>query len=1092
MSGISVGFGFYSGTKVDIKKSFNLTHKQKNIFERSFNSEDNLIVNIEENTIRIPEHYLVTGEEVEYVYDTEIDSPIGIGTTNILGIGTTDKLPSSVYIIKINELDIQVASSASEALSTIPIPLEINSVGIGTAHKFISKQQNTKCLISIDNVIQSPIVSTSITTILDEKIGFFDNQIKVVGISSLFGGDLIKVDDEIMRIVSVGIGSTNTILVDREIMGSGLSTHISGLLVTKVKGNYNIVDNIVYFSEAPYGKVPILNPTGRQDEIDYNGLEIKSSFSGRVFLRSGIPDTEEKTYSYNYIFDDISDQFTGYDDNFILKSNQQNVTGVSTDSNVTLINSVFQLPFDNQKDSLLIDPNYTLEESAGITTISFTGNPNLNDYDINTSSLPRGGIIVSVASTKGLGYQPLVASGGTAIVSTSGTIQSISIGNSGSGYRVGIQTTINVGVQTESNGIPKIEYIGIASILNGNVVGISITNPGIGYTSTNPPIVIFDDPLSYSNIPLIYSNESTIGIGTGARVNVVVGQGSSVISFELVNSGFGYRRGEILTVAIGGSTGIQTNTSILFDEFQITVDGVQNDEFSSWSFGDLQVFDPIDQLFDGKKKSFQLRLNNEPKSILARKGSNIDVQSTLLVFVNDILQVPGESYIFKGGSIITFKEAPKGPVDEIGGTGDTCKILFYRGTAEVDTLDVDILEPIEVGDTLKISSDNINLKQRTRIVEEIKSTDIVGTNLYSKEGISDDDTLTRPVILCRQTEDKFINGKEITKDRILYESLIYPTTNIIKNIDVNSNEIFVENLKTFFDNSSEFNTLKNKILIISQDSIVPASSTAVVSTSGTISSIIIDNGGVGYTKTPSVKISNPTIGIGSLSTATATILNGQVDNIVIVEPGLGYTSTNPPLVLIESPIVKYEVIDKVLYDGDFGMIVGVNTGSVGVASTALIFDFYIPENSFLRDSSVNSVGIATTGISGIQTGYYFVVSNSNIGFGITSLDSNGDVVGIGVSYIDGIYQAASVSLASTEAPGIGVTTVVQVTVSVSGYNGLTGTGFNDFYGEYSWGRVYNLTRSKPNTFESYRNGLSGISSSPVVRRFEPLKYLGYL
>jgi hypothetical protein len=52
-------------------------------------------------------------------------------------------------------------------------------------------------------------------------------------------------------------------------------------------------------------------------------------------------------------------------------------------------------------------------------------------YDVNTASIPRGGIIISVASTEGFGYQPLVSAGGTAIVSGLGTISSISIGNSG-------------------------------------------------------------------------------------------------------------------------------------------------------------------------------------------------------------------------------------------------------------------------------------------------------------------------------------------------------------------------------------------------------------------------------------------------------------------------------------------------------------------------------------------------------------------------------------------------------------------------------------------------------------------------------------
>ena len=44
-------------------------------------------------------------------------------------------------------------------------------------------------------------------------------------------------------------------------------------------------------------------------------------------------------------------------------------------------------------------------------------------------------------------------------------------------------------------------------------------------------------------------------------------------------------------------------------------------------------------------------------------------------------------YEFKGGSFITFKEAPK--------EGDTSKILFYRGTGSVDVTNVDILETVK-------------------------------------------------------------------------------------------------------------------------------------------------------------------------------------------------------------------------------------------------------------------------------------------------------------------------------------------------------------------------------------------------------------
>jgi hypothetical protein len=77
--------------------------------------------------------------------------------------------------------------------------------------------------------------------------------------------------------------------------------------------------------------------------------------------------------------------------------------------------------------------------------------------------LPVGGIIISVGSSQGFGYQPLVSAGGTAIVSGLGTISSISIGNSGSGYRSGAQT-VRVGVATTSLDVISVEFIGTATV----------------------------------------------------------------------------------------------------------------------------------------------------------------------------------------------------------------------------------------------------------------------------------------------------------------------------------------------------------------------------------------------------------------------------------------------------------------------------------------------------------------------------------------------------------------------------------------------------------------------------------------------------
>ena len=319
-----------------------------------------------------------------------------------------------------------------------------------------------------------------------------------------------------------------------------------------------------------------------------------------------------------------------------------------------------------------------------------------------TRSIPVGGYIVSVGSTAGLGYQPLVAAGGTAVVSTAGTITSIAIGRTGSGYRA--NQVVNVGVTTVNTGTPAIEFIGTAAISNGHIVSIAVTNPGSGYVQGSEPIVIFDAPLSYSNIPLVYSDTSA-GLGTEATIDIVVGQGSSIIDFEIKNFGYGYGQGQVLTVATGGASGIPTDTNFTFEEFQITVDRIDSDKFSGWHFGELEVLDKFENEFDGVKRQFTIKRNGSPVTIRAAAGSNIDVKATILVFINDILQVPGEAYTFDGGSVISFAEAPSGPNANGTFTGDKCKVLFYKGSGDVDVTFRDVLETVKDGDMLSIRGD---------------------------------------------------------------------------------------------------------------------------------------------------------------------------------------------------------------------------------------------------------------------------------------------------------------------------------------------------------------------------------------------------
>ena len=73
--------------------------------------------------------------------------------------------------------------------------------------------------------------------------------------------------------------------------------------------------------------------------------------------------------------------------------------------------------------------------------------------------------------------------------SASGTITSIAIGNSGSGYRTGIQTTgtnvnevvVNVAIRTDSTSESNVVSIGTASVSGGHITGVAVTNSQVFY-----------------------------------------------------------------------------------------------------------------------------------------------------------------------------------------------------------------------------------------------------------------------------------------------------------------------------------------------------------------------------------------------------------------------------------------------------------------------------------------------------------------------------------------------------------------------------------------------------------------------------------
>ena len=305
-----------------------------------------------------------------------------------------------------------------------------------------------------------------------------------------------------MKILSVGIGTTNGIKVRRQRLGTSIAGFPTGSLVEKIRGNYNIVENEITFSEAPPGKNPIGSTTNPPDERDFVGITTSSSFQGRVFTRSGIVNGTTETYSTNHLYDDLTSDFNGKNRQYALTVDKAQKTGIATNNALILINGILQAPGSNG--------DFELTTVGSGTTITFTGAASSVARDVNTASIPVGGVIISVASTSGFGYQPLVSAGGTAVVSLAGTINSVSIGNTGSGYRSGIQT-VSVGLQTEGFDQSGITTIGLANVTDGHVTSVDITNPQFFYKPRDIYNVGYSSITGITTITTAFAHNLSVG-----------------------------------------------------------------------------------------------------------------------------------------------------------------------------------------------------------------------------------------------------------------------------------------------------------------------------------------------------------------------------------------------------------------------------------------------------------------------------------------------------------------------------------------------------------------------------------------------------
>lgn len=1008
--------------------SFPLTYNGTSIFNKVFDPSDTSVLNIQTGVFTIPNHFFSTGEELIY---TPKSTFVGIASTAI-GIGVS-VLPSKVYSIKDNNDQFRVAFNRTSALNGVGITF--SNRGGGNAHEFEMVLKNEKSVISVNDIIQYPLLFTNTKHKILVNIDSEIENISLTGISSILPNDLLKIENEYVRVVNIGLstissgaisagGTIPTVEVERGFVGSSSSSHVGLTTASVYRGSYDIVGSQIFFTDSPTGILQS-NSTGLPKE--------KASFNGKVFLR--------KNYLTNKIYDDISDQFTGIGKTFIIKKDGLNTIGIGTSggNGIVVINGIFQSPttLNNSNN------NYSIEENGGQTKIvfsgirdSFTGNQIISDYDINQNQLPRGGLIVSLGSTSGLGYAPLVGAAATAIINGSGSIIGIAVSDFGSGYRSPISIGITDTVSPTSNAIIT------ATVGAGGTLAFNISNPGSGYTK---PILQIPSP-NYENLEVIGVSRIGIGsttiTGTGLKLNIDVGSSSatgigstlfSVNSFKITRPGYGFRIGDVIKpVGLVTARGF----SKPLEEFQLTILDVFNDSFAIWQFGELNYIDSIKTLQNGTRTRFPLFYNEQllsfEKDNSDPDSQSIDFDSLLIIFVNGILQTPKVSYQFDGGTSFTFTEAPK--------EEDDIAVFFYLGTRDEDSEIIDNVTPIlEIGDSVQVYSNNSNLQntvtQDLRSIEFITGSDSIETNLYADQGI--DEVNLKPLYWTKKKRDSIINGDIVSKTRNSLISQIYPTAKIISSLTNSSTELFVDNGKLF--NSDIAVGDKFDCLIVSDvNEPISGKVTAIVSAAGTIQSLNIVSSGFGYTGTSVVvKFASPIVSTGITAAATISVSSGILTTpIVITNPGFGYTTSNPPQVIISLPDPNYDIIKNVTTVTNFnGSVTGIASTS-GIGTTKAI--------RFTLDP---------TKTTGLQVGYPIYIFDTKVGTGATSIvNTNSSIVGIGTTFLDNIYYINAINTIT----GI-ITCNVSSNSSVIGI-GTTGT-INYPVGRFSSSRLSGFTRS---------------------------------
>ena len=367
---------------------------------------------------------------------------------------------------------------------------------------------------------------------------------------------------------------------------------------------------------------------------------------------------------------------------------------------------------------------------------------------------------------------------------------------------------------------------------------------------TKPVFVDVTEPDPYFNRDLEYISGTT-GIGTNAKLDFRINVDGNISEFSLLEEGTAYKVGDRLTVS-----GIATDPRVgVNTEFQLIIEELENDTFSGFYPGQFILFDDIAPFFNGKRTKFTLSVttsgNTEILSLKTPPGSDMDITNNIFIYINDILQTPQSSYIFKGSRVI-FSEAPK--------ANSKCSVFYFRGSKR----DVETVEPaqsLKAGDTVQIKENrfiNDDVDQFKRTGKRIVASDLLETFTYNSIGINTAQDADRPLAWEKQRHDQILSGVLISKARPSLKSRVLPTTRLIKNVSKTDDVIYVSNAFPVFNAIDKLVQSERNVQIFDDTEVLPGLVTSVVSTSSSISALSIGFGGTGY-----INLSSPNVAISS-------------------------------------------------------------------------------------------------------------------------------------------------------------------------------------------------------------------------------------